>query len=194
MTQTLPEERPQTFLESTAERFNSGIGKATYTLEDPALQFTYDPESFVLETFDGATPETNNRAITLWSKEDYLTIKNAGDELGDFPTKLRLEVLTNPDGTPVVDWLEASANDPLMPEMQNIQPADIAVAGQDAWTFSYRSLFDYEGIAFQDEDGRIVLITAYKPPANSTSEGDEAYLAALSTIVESVELAAAVPE
>lgn len=193
--QALPDEMPQTLSQSVLERFNTGIGSATYRLEDSAIEFIYNPESFILESFDATTSDVQNLSVALWSKEDYLTIKNAGDELGDFPTKLALEVLSNPEGISVVDWLAGSPDNTLRPKIQYAPQPDTTIAGRDAWTFSYKLLFEYEGIAFQSGDDQIVVITAYKPPADSTTpKADEDYAAALTMMVESIELKAPISE
>ena len=187
---------PQILLESPSKQISKGIGKATYMLEDPAVQFTYEPSSFVLSE-EGPSEEINlqTSAISLWSKADYLTIENAGDELGDFPNKLKLATYSNPDGIPVVDWLSSSLGASFGMEVENLsQQPNTTVAGQDAWTFSYQSLFEYEGVAFQDRDGQMIVITAYKPPANSAIEGNENYSAALLTMVESMALTMPVSE
>ena len=196
-TQTLPAmpaKMPQTLSESPSEQLRKGIGKATYMLEDPAIEFTYEPNSFVLSE-DGRSERVDLQinAISLWSKKDYLTIKNAGDELGDFPNKLRLATYNNPDGIPVVDWLVGSPGASLGIEVENLsRQADTSVAGRDAWTFSYRSLFDYKGVAFQDKNGQMIVITAYKPPVSSEATiNNGLYSNALSAIVASMELTAA---
>ena len=83
------------------------IGKSTYTLEEPAIQFDYDPNRLVLSSFEAEGLDDQSlllRSLDLWSKRDYVSLKNAGDELGDFPNKLRIAVYANPDGIPALDW------------------------------------------------------------------------------------------
>ncbi len=193
-TQALPKEISQTLSEESSEQLSTAIGKATYTLNEPAIQFDYDPNLFVLSS---SRPEQRDplsllrSSTSLWSKEDYLAIQNAGDELGDFPDKLRISVYSNPDRIPALDWISGRPGESLGVEIEGItgRTPDTTVAGQDAWTFSYRSLFEYDGIIFHAANGLMVIITAYRPPAEYVpSEGSETYPTALSTILESMAL------
>ena len=119
-------------------------------------------------------------------------IENAGNELGDFPSKLRLSVYSNPDGIPAVDWITGRPGETLGIDIEGIGTArtpDTTIAGRDAWTFSYRSLYEYDGIIFRASNGQMVVITAYKPPAEYMSSGvNEEYSKALSTMIESMVL------
>lgn len=185
----------QTLSENPSEQTCEGISKATYMLKNLAIRFTYDPNAFVVdevgasEVFDSLISSTN-----FWTKKDYVTRTNYANELGDFPEKLRLATYANPNGIPVIDWL-SRADDSFGIDVENLsQEADTTVAGRDAWTFSYRSLFEYEGIAFQDEKGQMVLITVYNPPVDSTTEGYEDYLPTFQAMVESMEFVASTSE
>ena len=176
------------------------LGKATYTLKRPAIQFNYDPSFFILsliEAGESVIKPLLRSIVFFWSKEDYLTIQNEGSEIGDFPDKLKLTVYGNPDGLSVPDWLSGQPGESsLGVQIEDLsQTADTIIAGQDAWTFSYKSLFEYDGIIFQAANGQMVVITAYKPPSTEASteapaEASVLYSAALSTIIESVELVA----
>ncbi len=190
----------ETLLEEPSEQLRADIGKATYMLNEPAVQFDYDPNLFVLSSSEAAQPDLQpllRSSTSLLSKEDYLEVENAGSELGDFPEKLKLSVYSNPDGIPALDWITGRPGESLGVEIEGItgRVPNTAVAGQDAWTFSYRSLFEYEGIIFQASNGQMVVVTAYKPPAQYvTPEVDKAYSAALSTMIESMELTTPVSE
>lgn len=189
--QVLPEETPQTLSQSPSEPLHIEVGKATYKLNEPAIQFDYDPNLFVLSSSAEGRSDLQpllRNSTSLWSKEDYITIENAGSELGDFPDKLRLAAYSNPDGIPALDWISGRPGETLGVEIENIRQADTAVAGQETWTFSYRSLFEYDGIIFQAANGQMVVITAYRASADAEPGYNEAYLAALSTMVESMAL------
>ena len=164
------------------------LGRATYKLKSPALEFDYDPNFFILspvEAGESVTRPLLRSLISFWSKEDYLAINNSADELGDFPDKLTVATYGNPDGIPVLDWISGTPSDSLGVEIAGLQQANTTVAGRDTWTFSYRSLFKYEGIIFQAADGQMIVVTAYKPPVDAAAEP---YATALSTIVDSMAL------
>jgi len=196
-TQLLPTQTSQTSTEIPSEQLHADIGKATYLLNEPAVQFDYDPNVFVLSSSGKTHPDRQSMlrsSTSLWSKKDYLIIENAGDELGDFPDKLRLAVYSNPDGIPALDWITGRPGETLGIDIEGLEgpgriPPDTTVAGRDAWRFSYRSLYEYDGIIFEANNGQMVVITAYKPPAEyMTSEVNEKYSAALSTMIESMAL------
>ena len=192
--QVLPTQMPQTPTESPSEQLRADIGKATYLLNEPAIQFNYDPNVFVLSSSEATQPDRQpllKSSTSLWSKEDYLKIENAGSELGDFPDKLRLSVYSNPDGIPALDWITGRPGESLGVEIEGItgRVPNTVIAGKDAWTFSYLSLFEYDGIIFEASNGQMIVITAYRPPAEYMPSGvNEEYSAALSTMIESMAL------
>lgn len=195
--QILPTEVSQAAPESSSERRRVGIGKATYFLNEPAIQFDYAPNSFVLSSSGPVQPDFQpllRSSTSLRSREDYLLIENAGDELGDFPVKLTLSVYSNPDGLPALDWITGRPGETLGVEIEGLEgrtgrTPDTTVAGRDAWTFSYRSLYEYDGIIFEASNGQMVMITAYRPPAKyALSDSNKAYSAARSTMIESMAL------
>ena len=175
---------------SLTERLRIPIGVATYKLEEPALQFDYDPNVFIFTSFDTADLEDRSlmlRTLSLWTKEDYLALRSTDNEIGDFADRIRITVYANPDGIPAPDWISRWFGQTSgSTEIEGISSTpDTTVAGQDAWTFSYRSLFKYDGIAFQATNGQIVVITAYTP---DLEEDSEPYSSALSRIVTSMAL------
>ena len=198
-TQTSLKGISQTLAERSFEQLQTEIGTATYRLNEPAIQFDYDPNLFVLSSSEATRPDIQPLLISstsFWSKEDYLTIANAGSELGDFPDKLRLAVYSNPEGIPALDWLLGwPGGESLGVEIKGLKrTADTTVAGQDTWTFSYRALFEYDGIVFQAANGQVVVITAYRSPADTDSESSEVYSTALSKMVESMDQIASASE
>ena len=194
-----PLEGPENATDSRVEQRYMSTGRAVYMLENPAIQFAYDPNFFVLESFETAqsAPETPSvNSIYLWSRKDYLSLKNAGDELGDFLSSLRLSVYENPEGLPLEDWITTQASSIFVSEIKNVRKAEVTVANQEAWTFSYRSLFEYDNIAFKDADGRVIVLRFGLPVRDSSAsleaiESDQAYSTALSVMIESMELTAA---
>ena len=97
--QTPPVEASQNYLLSQPKRLLIPIDKATYTLENLAIQFDYDPNLFVLTSFEAKGFDSQGlllRSLDLWSEEDYVMLKNQADELEDFPNKLRIAVYANP--------------------------------------------------------------------------------------------------
>lgn len=183
-TQVLPNEATQTLSQSLTKQLKTEIGSATYTLNEPAVQFDYDPNLFVLSSSESTRPDLQpllRSSTSLWSKEDYLAIQNAGSELGDFPDKLRIAVYSNPDGIPARDWISGRPGETLGVEIEDIKQ----VSDTAAWSFSYRSLFEYFGIIFQAANGQMVVITAYTHPDDEIAEP---YSTALTTIVSSLEL------
>ena len=196
---------PENMLEGTLEDLYARTGKATYKLKNPAIQFDYNPNFFVLESFE-TTSETASEMeaplvdlIRLWNKKDFLILENAGDEIGDFPPKLRLLVYENPEGLPLQDWIVTQRDLAAVTEIENVIKSDITVAGQEAWTFSYTSLFRYDNIAFKDAEGRVIVLSLGLPIRNTSNRSetigvDEDYITALSVMIESIELTTAESE
>ncbi len=131
--------------------------RAVYSLDNPALQFIYSPNQYVVEASGPSSEETAEAAISIieiWSKEDYLTLKNAGDELGDFPLRLTVSVSANPEGLPLEDWISTLPN---------------AILEKDGGTMERKSIAGQEGITFARED----MLTAYQSTVLKDATGEK---------------------
>lgn len=194
----------QTQPEGTAASVNllqyMRTGRATYALDNPAIQFAYDPNFFVVtlaETHNDSSPSTPTgsqvSSLSLWTKRDYLIRQDAVDKIGVFPPRLMISVHDNPEGLPLQDWI---TTDPSFQRLENVRKLDAMVAGQEAWGFSHNPIIKYNNIAFKGDQGSVIVLHAVVPMRDDSASSefltdDSHYSAALSAIVESIELTAA---
>lgn len=194
----------QTQPEDTAGRINilqyMRVGKATYELNNPSMKFAYDPNFMVatlVEEYNDSSPSEPIgalvRSIVLWTKQDYLTLENAGDEVGDFPPRVRISAHSNPEGLPLQDWITTY---PFFPKLENVRKLDTMVAGQEAWGFSHTPIVKYDSIAFKDDQGRVIVLHDWVPTRDDSVSSyvtinDNHYSSAFSSLLESIELTAA---
>ena len=196
--QTQLVEVPEKPSRTLRERILTQVGESTYALKDPAIQFNYDPNLLVFTSFDLEGSDIQSlliRSVGLWSKEDYLDIKNEIVKIGEVPDGLRLNVYANPEGLSVPDWISRYPDEvSLNTEIETLTSApNLTVAGKDAWELSYQSQFEYEGVVFEAEDNRIVVMTAHKPSATPPAEMSP-YTTALLRAIESMALVAPASE
>lgn len=177
--------------------YAEGRGIGMYVLVDPNIMFFYDPSDFVLDFFkedaETAQPASETSFVSLvhfWSKQDYVTLKSAGSEVGDFPPKLKLSVHANSEELSLENWITTQGSSVFHSEVKNIKKSNTAIADREAWTFSYTSLFEYDSIAFRNTEDQVVVISLGLPVRESsdveTIEDDEDYLTALSILVGSI--------
>lgn len=175
---------------------------AMYFLKDQHLFFYYDPNSFVPELyeeeFESAQSKASNQPLNqplslihFWSKEDYVTLKSAGSEIGDFPPKLKLSVHENLDKLSLEDWIKTEGEVAFQSEVENVKKSNTKVALGEAWTFSYTSLFKYDNVVFKNTEDQVVVVSLGLPVRDAssdleTTEDDENYLAALSVLIETI--------
>ena len=183
------------------------VGKATYTLRNPTIQFDYDPNFFVLDVSETFSETVNPSSQTpwvssvyLWTKKDYMLRENSGDELGDFPNKLNISVDENPEGLPLQDWIVTQRN---LSVVENVRKLESTIAGREAWGFSHRSLFEYDNIVFRDELGRVIMLSSLSTLPNEVTAtatrtepviNAKHYVNALSMLVDSIELTMPIPD
>lgn len=193
--QVSPEDERLSIFEAV---FSKEESVGLYVLRDPNFSFSFNPNAFVLELLDGdsetaqstiETPPT--KLIHFWSKEDYVILKSAGDEIGDFPPKLRLSVYENPEKLSLEDWITTQGGSAFQAEVENVRKSDTTVAQKEAWTFSYTSLFEYDSIAFENTEEQIIVLSLGLPVRESNSdsetiEDDEDYLTAMSLLVATI--------
>ena len=167
------------------------VDRAIYSLDDPALQFIYSPNQHVIESFapslEGAAPATINR-INIWSKEDYVTLKNAGEEVGDFAPRLTVSIHGNPEGLPLVDFVTTQRNKIPNPEIESFESTSIA--GQEGLSFTYSdTLWSYQSTVLKDADNdRVIMISLGGPKTESRAAGSTGYYGAFEKIKESLKL------
>jgi hypothetical protein len=182
------------------------MAHSIYKIKNPAIQFLYDPNFFVLESFQipSKAPQSELDLVILtylWRKEDYLTLKNAGDELGNFPPRLSLSVHENPEGLSLKDWIATQASSVFHAEIEKVQKTDMMKdLGQQAWGFSYcKSLLEYTNFIFKDANDQVISLSAGLPPgilydldAENTEDNDD-YFVAFSVMATTMKLAPAAP-
>lgn len=183
------------------------MAHSIYKIKNPAIQLIYDPNFFVLESFGvlSKAPEAEWDLITLtqfWRKEDYLTLKNGSDEVGDFPPRLTLSVHENPEGLSLKDWIASQGSSVFDAEIKKVQEVIdmIKNLGQPAWSFSYcKSQLEYNSIIFKDADDRVVALSVGLPPSTfsdayaESTKSDDDYFVAFSLMAGTMKLTPAAP-
>jgi hypothetical protein len=183
------------------------MAHSIYKIKNPAIQFLYDPNFFVLESFQipSKAPQSELDLVIityLWRKEDYLTLKNAGDELGDFPPRLSLSVHENPEGLSLEAWIATQGSSVFNAEIEKVQEMINMMKdlGQPAWYFSYcKSLLEYNNIIFKDANDRVIAISVGLPPGTfsdldaETIKDDDDYFIGFSLMATTMKLAPAAP-
>ena len=168
------------------------VDRAIYSLDHPAFQFIYSPNQFVIEAFttdwEDTAQATINR-ISIWSKEDYVTLKNAGEEVGDFAPRLTISIHGNPEGLPLVDFVTTRRNEILNPDVESFERKSIA--GQEGLSFTYSdTLWSYQSTVVKDVSGdQVIMISLGGPKTESrAAAGSVGYYGAFEKIEESLKL------
>lgn len=195
--QMLQEEDP----ESTPANI---IDRAIYLLDDPALQFVYAPSKYVIEPFAESSANEGTVApistINIWSKADFLTLKNAGDEVGDFSPRLTVSIYGNSEGISLEDWIVGLPDAVIerADKAENRRSSDghasamepKSIAGQAGITFARGDLLTYyQSTVLKDATGdKVIMISVGGPRDLAQLEGGADYYAAFDEIASSLRL------
>ena len=137
--------------------------RAIYSLADPAIQFVYFPNQFVIESYgteaDSDTPASINY-ISVMTKADYVALKNLGDEVGDFPTHLRIVVKDNPEGLPLEDWMLSLERNAVVIDRDTVERKTLA--GKESLSFKHKSgLMAYQSSIVKDAANDKIIMISY---------------------------------
>lgn len=165
---------------------------AIYSLADPALQFIYSPDQYVVELSSPSARRDREgaaiSAIALWSKRDYLALKNAGNEIGDFPTRLTVSVYGNPEGIPLEDWISGLSDAVLPGNGGTLERSPIA-GGEGIIFTREQAAISYQNIALKDTTGdRVIMISV--GGFRGSNQSDE-YASAFDKLTSSLRLTSA---
>ena len=178
---------------TVAENPDAIADRAIYSLNNPDLQFVYFPNQFVISS-SGPAVEENAPAlvdgISIWTKDDYVAFRNAGDEVGDMTPGLRILIRDNPEGLPLLDWvndLNVRSQGALSVDMDSIEST--SVAGQEGLSFVYSDLYAYQNVVVKEAGGdRVIMISYVTPRGEVDSNTASPYSVAFEQIVESLSL------
>ena len=167
------------------------VDRAVYSLDDPALQFIYSPNQFVVESFapslEDAAQATVNR-INIWSKEDYVAFIKVGEEAGDLSPGLTLSIHENPAGLPLVDFVTTQPDKIANPNIESFESKPIA--GQEGLSFTHSDiLWSYQSTVLKDiNNDNVILISLRGSKTESPSTASVGYYEAFEKIEASLKL------
>ncbi|MBE9060504.1 hypothetical protein [cf. Phormidesmis sp. LEGE 11477] len=188
----LSELESTTDISETSENGIKIVDQAIYLRNDPVLQFVYLPNQFVIESF--ATNLENDEFapadyINIWTKEDYVILKNAGDEIGDFLPRLKITIKNNPERLSLEDWVLAQPKEVLPVDRTSIERRSIG--GEEGLSFvSTDRLLPYQNTIVKDATGDKVIMISYGTFRGEAAASSNAlYLFAFEQLEGTLELA-----
>ena len=167
------------------------IDRAIYSLDEPALQFIYTPNQFVIESFAASledAPTANASRIHIWSKADYVTLKSADNKAKDFPPRLTVSIHSNPARLRLEDFITTQWYDVHNPNISSFERKFIAE--KEGLSFAHSDMsWSYQSTFVKDanNDG-VIAISLGGPEAELRAAGSAGYYDAFEKIERSLKL------
>lgn len=167
------------------------VDRAIYSLDEPALQFIYAPNQFIIESFASSledAPKANANHINIWSKADYIKLKNAGKEVENFPPRLTVSIYRNPTALCLEDFITTQWYDVRKPNISSFERR--FVAEKEGLSFTYSDMsWSYQSTFITDaDDDSVIEVCIGGPKAELRASKSTGYYSAFEKIERSLKL------